>query len=309
MVSKADCPADHTRLAAPGAAHPGGLERPGGLDLPALYQYADESAQRSQRQYMRLFILKLLLAILASACGAFAAVIKSPWPSYLAAGSALALVLLGLWQKVGHTETAWYNARATAERVKGLAWLYATRTEPFGPGQSDEDADALLLAELRTAATNEGRMPPGDLRQLTPTMRALRTASLGDRVSTYVRGRLGEQLAWYAQRARNAQAAANRWEGVFFASSVAVVLAGILFARTDVNLVGLLAGVSGAVVSWTGGRRYAAVHRAYAQAAFELSLASERIATLRSDSDLSSFIAKVEATLADEHARWRTARD
>lgn len=279
------------------------------MDLPALYKYADESAQLSQRQYMRLLVLKLLLAILATACGAFAALFKAPWPSYLAAGSALAMVLLGVWQKVGHTEMAWYDARATAERVKGLAWLYATRTEPFGPGQSDEDADALLLAELRTAATNEGRMPPGGLRQLTPTMRALRTASLGDRVSAYVRGRLGEQLEWYAQRARKAQAAANRWERIFFASSAAAVLSGVLFARTDVNLVGLLAGVSGAVASWTGGRRYAAVRRAYAQAAFELSLASERIVTLRSDSDLSSFIAKVEATLADEHARWRMARD
>jgi hypothetical protein len=278
------------------------------IDLPALYRQADGNARKSQRRYRLLLGYQLLFALLASSCGALASMTTGAWPGYAASGASLLIVLLRMWHRATHADTAWYDARATAEQVKSLAWRYATRTEPFGPELSDGDADALLLERLRDAASGPGSVSPGNGQQITSSMRTLRSAPLAERVDTYKRERVADQLRWYTCRAHSAQAAAERWDAAFFVFSSAALLAGILLAQTGINLVGVFAALAGTVVTWAGGRRYAALGRAYGRAALDLSLTDERATVIPSDRELSEFVSTLEATMTGEHERWRSMR-
>lgn len=282
---------------------------PGGLDLPALYVQADANAQRSQRRYQRLLGAQLIFALVCSSCGVFTSFTKASWPGYVSAGASLVIVLLRMWQRSTHADTAWYDARATAERVKSLTWRYVTRTNPFGPELADQAANSLLLDRLRDAAGEAHTLSPGPgQQQITASMRALRTAEVTERADAYKRDRLADQLRWYTSRAHSAHAAAERWEVAFFVFASATLLAGILLASAGINLVGLFAALASVVLSWAGGRSYAALSRAYDRAALDVSLTSEGVKEIRLDHELAEFVSTVEAMLTGEHERWRMAR-
>src|SRR5436189_255042 len=73
--------------------------------------------------------------------------------------------------------------------------------------------------------------PPDPFAEITPAMRALRnTERPSARRDAYLNGRVDDQRAWYAHRARHDAAVADRWDVGFFLLTGLAVVAGVLLA-------------------------------------------------------------------------------
>jgi hypothetical protein len=290
----------------------------GPTDLPAMCIAADAQADWAQRRYLLLMRAQIVIPLVGVAIGAAANLDESlAVLGVVAAVAAALLAALRAIQRSSEVERVWYESRATAEEVKSLAWRYAVRGSPFDrPDQGEEEADELLIDELGKIARDRRLLePPDPFGEITPAMRALRnTERLSDRRDAYLNGRVDDQRAWYARRARHDAAIADRWDMVFFVLTGLAVVAGVLLAANpDLSdglgpTVGLTAGSSGAVIAWVGVRRYSSLSRAYSVVATELSMLEAVARHKDTPEEWVAFVEAAEQAVGREHMQWRAAR-
>lgn len=180
------------------------LERP---DLPSLYRAASDASAIGQRRFQRTNFWGLVALIVAAVAGL--GVVKVG--IYDAAGVVAALaffvaLILRTFRLITQPDQAWYEGRAIAESAKTVAWRFAVGGSPFGRQEMTErQAEDLLVRRLREilmAVKRVALTPARDADEITPAMRAMRASTLDQRKAAYEKGRIEDQRAWYAKKAR-----------------------------------------------------------------------------------------------------------
>jgi hypothetical protein len=292
------------------APHPLGEQ-----DLPPTFRAADRAARAAERRFLRIKRAELVLPLVAICFGAIGQQ-HQRWAAFVAAGAIGLLAMTRVVERSSHLEAAWYEARASAESMKALAWRYGVRAlETDADGTEVPAADEAFLDALIAEAADDADPPlPEAGPEITDAMRALRASPLADRRARYLAGRLDDQCAWHERRARVAERAARRLdlanifcEGVIVAFALAVVFG----ASTGLAIgVTASAGVAGALLTWAGVRRYSTLARHYKRVVLSLHRLTGRsdATATATEGEWCRFVAEVEHALAAEHTQWRRAR-
>jgi hypothetical protein len=279
-------------------------------DLPATFRVADAEATRAEGRFLMLVRGEVALPLIGVAAGVTA--IWVPSIGVVTVVAVACIVLLRVLHRSTHSDSTWYELRATAETIKSVAWCYAVRAAPFDTRDQTEEAAERLFLDRLDAATAELDFPPpvdaGD--EITPKMRELHGATMDEQREAYLVSRLQDQLAWYSNAARRNATYAVRFEVLHLAISALVVVAGALVVA-GVEIAPLLtigAGTAGAAVAWADVRRYRALSRSYAQTARHLTLLRSRARVEDTRDEWIAFVGDVERTVGAEQSQWRAAR-
>jgi SMODS and SLOG-associating 2TM effector domain 3/SMODS and SLOG-associating 2TM effector domain 1 len=279
------------------------------LALPALYGAADETSLGGQQSLRRGTAAGLVLGVLAAVAGAT----DTRWAAVFGAIFFLVALLVGIYVFLDRPEKAWYDGRAAAESVKSLAWQYAVGGGLF-PLDEGEDPDQLLLERLSEILSKlEGFALVGNIdhgEQVTETMRTMRRAPLSERKTSYEAGRVEDQRAWYAAKAK--------WNGrrMRFWRIGGLVLQGlggmgaILRAADiiDFDVLGVFAAAAVAAAAWLQAKDHANLAEAYGVTAQELGLVKERVREPRDELTWAQAVEDAESAISREHTLWLARR-
>jgi hypothetical protein len=284
--------------------------------LPLLYRQADAASLWAQRRYLVLIRLNLCLLVLGAGLAALSVLhpdIQKPFR--LAAGFALTVtVIVSLVIKVRSYESSWYQTRAIAESVKGLAWRYMTRSEPLGDGARLTDL-LRVAGNVRDEYDEVGRLlhargGPRSEEEGLATMERVRAADRSQRIQAFARYRVEDQREWYAGKVELNE---RREEQLFWAALLAQLLAvGLVFLlafeKLPLDPTGVLTASAGAVLAWARVRRHRELSRSYSAAAHALEDLGQDVAGARTDEELARFAGLVEDEISREHTLWLTRR-
>lgn len=285
---------------------------PCGIVLPGIHDAANAASRKGQRTYVLLSglrLIALLLAAVAAAAGSLSQGFDYRGLGLLigfavAAVSEFALIRF-------QPERDWYSGRAVAESVKTLAWRYAVQAEPFGPTQPDQAVDALLRDRIRDVL-QRGRdridLGPGSA-VITDSMRALRSESLEQRRTIYLRCRTEDQQGWYSTRAKQNAKFATRWRySLLIAEVTAVVIAALELGRDEPwDFAGIAAAAVASGAAWLSLKQYSLLTSAYRVAATELALQADVLRSASVD-DWPGAAADAEEAISREHTMWLASR-
>jgi len=208
----------------------------------------------------------------------------------------------------------WFDGRAVAETVKTQTWQYVMRVPPY---DDDATADRQFANDVRTTlherpAVGEFEAVTTGHGQITAQMRQLRTLPLDARIELYVRGRLGDQVGWYGQKAAHHRRAADRWSiAALVTESLALISALVaIFSDTIAQLgfVGVLASAAAAFTAWNELGRNGEVARAYGLANQELLAIESLCQAAQTEADLIALVSDGESAISREHTMWVAKR-
>jgi len=283
--------------------------------LPALFRAADRLSVSGQQSAVWRNGTYLGLLVIAAIGGVIDVTVRKGTLNLggvLSVASFLGALLLGLQTANKQPERQWYQGRAVAESVKSLAWCYAVGGEPF-PLSGDETADRVLADRLHRIL-NELReldLPPvPNGSQVTPQMRALRSAPLEDRRRSYLADRVDDQRKWYTRKASSNRMSGNAWAGAAAVASAAGLILGLfrMAAILDVDLLGVLGTVGAAANSWIQFRQHRTLSTSYAVAAQDLGLVYDSASASQLEDDWAHFVSDAEEAISREHTMWLARR-
>lgn len=215
-------------------------------------------------------------------------------------------------------EDVWYEGRAVAESAKTLSWRFSTCAEPFLVDIPADVVDTKLREDLTQLMINKKGladfMSSEDLSRsfISDKMRAIRAVPFQNRLDIYLTNRITPQREWYANKAQFNKTRRNTWFKIIIAAQVAAIIAGVLIASspdTKLNLMGLFAGVASAAIAWLQVRRHQELNRSYNITALELGSVYDKSRNVKSESDLSVYVADAESAISREHTLWLARRD
>ena len=176
----------------------------------------------------------------------------------------------------------------------------------------DPRADAAFRTQLAAVTRDLRVLPtpdPDDGEQITGTMRDLRARPFAQRRDAYVAGRITDQRGWYARKA----ARADRLNTTFLLATIALEFAGLVAAAVraagliDLDLLGILAAITGGVASWVQTRQWGTLARSYAIAANELATIGGQAHDVTEEA-WPRFVDEAEEAISREHTLWRSSR-
>jgi hypothetical protein len=197
----------------------------------------------------------------------------------------------------------WHRRRAVVEAAVGIQWQWALGIGEFS--NTDEVAEAAFVARLQGLAT-DGGFETSEV-DIEPCRR-LRSGCESDRLGRYLISRLDDQLSFYRRRSRESVLLGRTWTTAALAAQglglAAAVLKGL--GWIEVDLLGIAATLATAAAAWTRARDHAELGDIYRAMCRTLRAES---ALLRSHTGSPPVIvARIEAALATEHARWLERR-
>ncbi|WP_167524840.1 DUF4231 domain-containing protein [Micromonospora taraxaci] len=286
--------------------------------MPGIYRASDRASETGQRSYMRWSLMRLASIVVAAITGTVSASSKDNRNAFLLFGilaviafiSALVVEILLLTFR---PEEAWYHGRAVAESVKTLTWSYVMQADPFGPNQSNLDADRLFLQRIREVL---GGIPAGTRveasagAEITSKMRALRRYSFDRRKQLYLAERVTGQLEWYARRAAWNEKRAKVWRAVLLAleASGGALAVCQVAQLLDLNAEALIASIVAAIGAWFGIKQFDNLSNAYALTATELSLVKADGLSVANSESWSEYVRRAEQAISREHTMWLARR-
>jgi conflict system pore-forming effector with SLATT domain len=286
-------------------------------DMPEVFRAADAGSVSAQTRFLRATRVQLV----ALALGATLATVvwrRAGSSTDLAAVAAavafgVAAVLRAATAR-SKPERTWYDGRAVAESAKTLAWRYAAGGAPFGVDLPDREADAALvtrllelpahMAELQiTPTTEQGR-------QITPAMRSLRKSSLEERKQAYAKGRVQDQQAWYANKARWNRRQAERWNRFLLTVEVVATIGAAVKATmgADINLLPAAGAITAGAAAWLQTKQHENLARAYTVTSLELASIGELLPGIGNEREWAHFIDQAEEAISREHTMWKASR-
>ena len=287
--------------------------------LPALFQASDRSSSAAQKRYLDLVRANLILIIIGSIATSLGVASRDLrallWllgAAALVSGLVLTVFLLQL-----KPDEQWYGARAIAESVKTVAWLYMTRAGPYRNGSPDHQADERFSRDLadilheRPAIDVDAGGSESAAEEITPQMREVRLQDVEARKAVYLRDRIQDQRTWYGQRARANARASSRWlvaTGVAQLSAAVAAVAMVRWPDFPFHLASIFASIAAVLVGWREVKQYGQLGHAYSLAAHELGLVEVRGAHVATEDELAAFVADAEQAISREHPMWAARR-
>jgi hypothetical protein len=303
-------------------------DRIGDEHLPALFRDADTASLRAQHTYLRFVFANLAMLILVPLLGSLG--LRGLVAALLLAGSALTL-----WLAQRGYQKVWFGGRAMAESVKSMAWQYMTAAPPYDAADL-RSTDARFAADLRETL-REGKALAGTLGaageggdEITPAMRAVRSADPERRKALYVAQRLEQQRRWYSAKAGTHRRHSQRLLGAIALLQLAGALCTFLQERFAAWAGGALpdlaasvggpagieriaigavcAALASAFLSWLQLRQHQELASAYGLATHELGLAVAQ-AVSWPPAELGALVDEAERTISREHTMWVARRN
>jgi hypothetical protein len=284
---------------------------------------ADETAAWGQRTHLRLTRLELGLLVLAAAAGLVSAPVGD---REIDLGGLLAVVFFALtlalraYRMTTRPTRTWQDARAAAESIKTLCWKYATRSRTFPADLDDAAADQLFVQRLSDVLGSLRELPTVQSaaavhEEITPWMRAMRSAPLDERRTAYERDRIEDQQRWYAAKSDFNRRQTERWSLVVLALEFLGVVVGAVKAFDLLSdgsaggvLLALVATLGAAAAAWVQAKQYATLASAYAIANEELAAIRVLAAHATGETAWAEFVDSAETAISREHTMWRAAR-
>jgi len=294
----------------------GNFEKAG---LPALYYAADEAAIKSEKLYLFLFLTVLSLTVAAPVFifGGSAFPCATQFFRYGALVCLAGSLLITSRIKESQKERTWYGARAIAESVKTSAWRYAMAAEPFIGALQPAEVDLLFLNTLQEIMQDQKSLSFStsqgiDLQpQITDAMRGLRSQSWEKRREVYFRDRVNDQRGWYTRKARASEAGESRTFWLILGTQLVSIIALAAFAvwsSLRINVATVFTATTAAFLAWLQVKRYQETSQSYAVTAHELGFIAEAGRYVKSEDDLSRFVADAENAMSREHTLWAARR-
>lgn len=283
-------------------------------DLPAMYRASDLNAGRTQARFIRLTRASLISLVVAAIAGALVWKIGSTdWAGVIAAVAFVFAILVRLQLVRTKPDSEWHRSRTIAESTKTVAWRYAVGGAPFGKA-NDADVDARFLKRLEEILQDlpGPYLAPADNNpdEITDGMRNLRGQNLDVRKASYVAGRIDDQIEWYGKKTTYNLNHADFWENLLLILELFGVLAAILKATGlfEIDLLGITAAITAAVISWLQVRQHATLARSYTVAGRQLGLVRAKQRQLSDDEEeWARFVDEAEEAISKENTTWRAS--
>lgn len=281
------------------------------LEYPAIYKAASKLSASSQDLYHRLLKLEYGLLFTAAVFSMF----SNPG-RVVQTSQALVFIMLAallLYRAKAKPEQDWYKGRALAESIKTSTWRYCMRAAPF------EDVSAIQikraefrnhLREILRANRYVGdRIPPDSAAddQITASMDVVRALSLNERKCFYMKNRIREQRAWYADKAVSNKNAARYWIiGCLLTYGIAIALLVLRPAYPEWEIWPFepLIVLASSIIGWMQIKKFNELTSAYTLTAHEIGIIQGRLEEICSEDELSEFINEAELAFSREHTQW-----
>ncbi len=275
---------------------------------PGIYSSADASSSAAQKWYLVLCALRLLSLVSVAAVAAFSVLIDR-WAPIIAIAPISIAVASEIVLLVLRPDRRWHQCRTVAETAKSLAWRYQVGGRPFAlAGQHCKQADQEFVARIQDLVRRFGdsHLPPTRDDQVTSGMRAIRSLPLEERKSTYLSGRLQDQMHWYADKADW-----NRKRADLLQVGLVIVELGALGAAVwgiaywdHVAIYSLLAGIAIAVIGWIQIRQHGWLANGYAIASHDIASITATVGSADEEGSWAEFVGDAEDSISREHTVW-----
>ena len=274
--------------------------------FPEFYTRADCDSKIWQGRYLwseRAQLLALTLAALSANFGR--------WGLFVTCSCFAVATFCQLFRYVARADEKWWNGRAGAESVKTLSWRYVVGGKPFE--LSAIECEARLAERIGEVAEKVAETVPiatsGPV--VSQPMRALRDASITDRVACYQKDRIRAQMKWYADKSGFNAGRSTRLSFATIGLQMIAMLLGMagLFWSWDFDFVGVISAAAASGVAWLAVKQHEVLARSYAVASGELSSIDARISGRAwLEQDWAEFVDQSEEAISREHTSWRASR-
>jgi hypothetical protein len=225
---------------------------------------------------------------------------------------AMAIEISGMRRR---PERTWYEGRAAAESLKTLAWRYAIGGDPFPLSLSAADAEKLMVKRIDEVLDGLHHLtlhlPPGHGDQITAQMRAVRTSSLDERRSVYLRDRIQDQKDWYSVKSEVHRRAGTRWSIALLAIELCGFLGALVKATTPataIDVLGFAGALAAGTTAWLQMKQHENLGTAYTVTASELSSVKTSSQDVTDETSWSRFVDESEEAISREHTMWKASR-
>lgn len=282
-------------------------------DLPALYRLADDKSIESQRYYILLFGINLVVLCLSSIIAAFNI---QDWKIYIATGLFICfvfnLILIGAIKLFTFSKN-WYDARAVAESIKTLSWKYMIGGEPYPTSLEQEDVDKKFIFVLQNILKETpdilalNKRTHGSEDNITPKMKQIRNLNLEERKEIYIQSRIEEQRKWYSTKA---ELNTNMSWCIFGIVAVIIIIICIIFwmflKTPDIIITATQISTTAisSLIAWLQLKQYEQLSQSYTIAAYDLALIKESYQNVKTEEDFAKFVDDSENAISREHTLW-----
>lgn len=283
------------------------------IDYPALYDAADTRSAKAQKWYFRLIIAEYAVMALAAIMAWMDGVHFITIPPSAFAIAFMALAGIATIAHFWNPDKTWYGARAMAESIKTNSWRYMMRAEPFGGPADHPPARAAFKDTLKQIfessksiiTQSDDTVPKQD--QITASMEAFRALSLEERFDTYRRLRIGDQLSWYARKARFNMSWSRRWYAaicVIYIVPILLIFVGEMNVRDHWPMFSLFLLLGSGLFGWAKAKRHKELAATYKLSEYEISLMDTETGSITTEDAFSDFINSAELAFSREHTQW-----
>lgn len=289
-------------------------------DYPALFLAADRASTAAQRKYIGLMRAALALLVMGAGLGAVSPAFDFAKPAF-ALTSAILLggsLVLTTYLKTQKLDQLWYGGRAVAESAKSMTWRYMTGADPYFANLPAAEADRKFVAELESIIRERKQLAFGfggefaERPQISEAMRALRSATVGERRGTYLAQRISDQRRWYGNQAKLNRLAENRYFNLIIGGQLFAFIAAIALVRWPdfkIRLTGVFTSLVSALIAWVQLKQHKELAQSYSVAEVELGFIQEQAQYVANDRELSDFVGDAENAISREHTLWIARRD
>lgn len=281
-------------------------------DYPALYQSANQSSASAQSSYYWLIRLQYFLLFASAVVPLFS--VSYPFVLILYPLLVTGAAGLLIYMAIRKPERDWYACRALAESIKTSTWRFMMRAAPFEDTASIHDARGKFAAYLRDILAANKHIDvaisrhPVKGEQISEAMLVNRALSLVDRRELYQQDRINDQQTWYVVKAKTNRHSFRRW--IIFCVLVQVLAIGLAIVRIrDESFIGFwptepLLVLASAIVGWIQIKKFTELASAYTLTAHEIGIIRVRSDAVKTEEELSSFVAEAELGFSREHTQW-----
>lgn len=283
---------------------------------PGLFQASDSSAIGTQKHYVHLVVLQLVLTCACALSGALGTALGPKHPGLLTPlrWTSVALSLAGvsvlLAIKLKGEEAAWFENRALAESTKSLTWLFIMRSSPFDTSNED-DAKSVFQDKLNSItkvfSQTFAKLPAAILNKpnISEGMVTIRASNLEERKATYRAHRIQDQRNWYFGKAEYFDKLDTKLVIPTFLFYSVVVLTLAVLGVDALPVTAAAMAIAASLSAYRQLKRPRDLSAAYKMAARELQTADENWDSIKDEPALAALVASVEHAISREHTMWQ----
>jgi hypothetical protein len=281
-------------------------------DLPGLYQSANSSSIKQQKNYFDGIMLYLILLSVAALFAFYSDGKNDSIYKIISAFLFLATLSIVIWLRISRPDDIWYNGRAVAESVKTRSWRWMMRAEPYLDCEKIDTVRKHFINDLKIILKQNESL----IKQLgtdasieepiSEKMMEVRKLNLEDRFNLYRIQRITDQALWYSKKSKFNK----KWATIWFWStvilhSIAIILLLYNIKEPKMELpIETIAVIASSILTWLQAKKHNELSSSYSLTAHEIVLIKSEVIRIENESDFSEYIMNCENAFSREHTQW-----